>query len=138
MGSHAPWHGAAFGSDAGAGAGGEVELLDDDKSGINLTPGVTAAIGGINNIVGITVDGKKIGPMVCALALPVVVFAPICSLNMQGTGAGMRPIGLTVLGHLVATEFKDNKDAVSGARTAPTRRTDKETKALDQRADAGA
>jgi hypothetical protein len=141
-GSHAPWHGAAFDSDfnagAGAGAGGDVDLLDDDESVINLTPGVTAQIGGVNNTVTITVDGKQIGPTVCALALPVVVFAPICPLNMQGTGKGMRPFGMTVLGRLVATEFKDNEAAATGARTKPALQTAEQVAAIDQRKDAGA
>jgi hypothetical protein len=144
-GSHAPWPGPAFEVGAAAGAGAraddEEELLpelDVDESGINHTPGVTVAVGGINNTVTIIVDDKQIGPAVCALALPVVLYAPICSLNMKGIGAGMRPFGMTVLGYLKATEFKENETAATGARVEPALRTAKQVKALNQRADAGA
>lgn len=139
MGSHSPWPGAVFASDAGAGAdaGSEVEELVDVGDPIDVTPGVTVAIGGINNVVKITVDGEQLGQVVCALALPVAGCAPIVPLNMQGKGKGMRPFGLTVLGYLRPTEFKDNEAAVTGARTAPAQRTAEQVKAIDQRTDAG-
>ena len=96
--------------------------------------GVTAQIGGFNNTAAFCVDGKNLGPAVCALALPVVLFGAIASLNMQGHGAGNRPYGLTVTGFLKATEFSDNEHAAAGARVAPALRSTEQIWALKRRA----